>query len=243
VARWAPIPLRLIVGSHGYAKLVKDPDVFVGILHAIWHSRASWCHNVQSFCSWLSIRHRRYGGDLRSNQKDGRQCTEHLRRDRRSAAVKAVPAAGGVPYLHIIVERSTRYAAVVAAGLVLFGLLLPTAVTAQQRASVANDLSVSATALTGDFAEKSLGREHITCNKNGVPFDPEKPTVTSGVRLGTSVGTTRGFGVAEFREIGRMIAEVLDGLAANGPTGNAEIEAKVRAQAIRLCQRFPIYPT
>jgi hypothetical protein len=84
VARWAPIPLRLIVGygfiAHGYAKLVKDPDVFVGILHAIWHSRASWCHNVQSFCSWLSIRHRRYGGDLRSNQKDDRQCTEHLRR-------------------------------------------------------------------------------------------------------------------------------------------------------------------
>jgi glycine/serine hydroxymethyltransferase len=110
-------------------------------------------------------------------------------------------------------------------------LLLPTAVTAQQRASVANDLSVSATALTGDFAEKSLGREHITCNKNGVPFDPEKPTVTSGVRLGTSVGTTRGFGVAEFREIGRMIAEVLDGLAANGPTGNAEIEAKVSQSA------------
>ena len=149
VARWAPIPLRLIVGSHGYAKLVKDPDVFVGILHAIWHSRASWCHNVQSFCSWLSIRHRRYGGDLRSNQKDGRQCTEHLRRDRRSAAVKAVPAAGGVPYLHIIVELSTRYAAVVAAGLILFGLLLPTRVTAQQRASIANDLSVSATATDG----------------------------------------------------------------------------------------------
>ena len=151
VARWAPIPLRLIVGygfiAHGYAKLVKDPDVLVGILHAIWHSRTSWCHNVQSFCSWLSIRHRRYGGDLRSNQKDGRQCTEHLRRDRRSAAVKAVPAAGGVPYLHIIVERSTRY--VVAAGLVLFGLLLPTTVTAQQRASVANDLSVIATATDG----------------------------------------------------------------------------------------------
>src|SRR5262245_56259913 len=98
---------------------------------------------------WLSIRHRRYGGDLRSNQKDGRQCTEHLRRDRRSAAAKAVPAAGGVPYLHIIVECSTRYAAVVAAGLVLFGLLLPTRVMAQQRASVANDLSVSAAATDG----------------------------------------------------------------------------------------------
>ena len=98
---------------------------------------------------WLSIRHRRYGGDLRPNQKDGRQCTEHLRRDRRSAAAKAVPAAGGVPYLHIIVECSTRYAAVFAAGLVLFGLLLPTSVTAQQRASVANDLSVSAAATDG----------------------------------------------------------------------------------------------
>jgi glycine hydroxymethyltransferase len=96
--------------------------------------------------------------------------------------------------------------------------------------------------LTGDIAEKSLGRANITCNKNGVPFDPQKPTVTSGVRLGASAGTTRGFGVAEFREIGRMIVEVLDGLAAHGPERNAEREAKVRAQAIRLCQRFPIYP-
>lgn len=96
--------------------------------------------------------------------------------------------------------------------------------------------------LTGNIAEKALGRAHITCNKNGVPFDPEKPTVTSGVRLGTPAGTTRGFGVAEFREIGRMIAEVLDGLAKNGEGGNAAIEAKVKAEAIKLCERFPIYP-
>ena len=96
--------------------------------------------------------------------------------------------------------------------------------------------------LTGNIAEKSLGRAHITCNKNGVPFDPEKPTVTSGVRLGTPAGTTRGFGVAEFRDVGRMIVEVLDGLAANGEAGNAEIELKVKAQAIALCERFPIYP-
>lgn len=96
--------------------------------------------------------------------------------------------------------------------------------------------------LTGNLAEKSLGRAHITCNKNGVPFDPEKPTVTSGVRLGTPAGTTRGFGVAEFRDVGRMIVEVLDGLAANGETGNADIELKVKAQAIALCERFPIYP-
>jgi glycine hydroxymethyltransferase len=96
--------------------------------------------------------------------------------------------------------------------------------------------------LTGNIAEKSLGRAHITCNKNGVPFDPQKPTVTSGVRLGTPAGTTRGFGVAEFREVGRMIVEVLDGLAANGETGNADMESKVKAQAMALCERFPIYP-
>jgi glycine hydroxymethyltransferase len=97
--------------------------------------------------------------------------------------------------------------------------------------------------LTGNIAEKSLGRAHIICNKNGVPFDPEKPSVTSGVRLGTSAGTTRGFGLAEFRRIGQMIAEVLDGLAANGETGNADVELKAKAQAIRLCERFPIYPS
>jgi glycine hydroxymethyltransferase len=95
--------------------------------------------------------------------------------------------------------------------------------------------------LTGNIAEKSLGRAHITCNKNGVPFDPEKPTVTSGVRLGAAAGTTRGFGAAEFREVGRMIAEVLDGLAANGEAGNAEVEARIKAQAIKLCDNFPIY--
>ncbi len=95
--------------------------------------------------------------------------------------------------------------------------------------------------LTGDKAEKALGRAHITCNKNGVPFDPEKPTVTSGVRLGSPAGTTRGFGAAEFRQVGSMIAEVLDGLAAHGEDGNSAIEAKVRQQAIALCERFPIY--
>ncbi|MEO1280288.1 MAG: serine hydroxymethyltransferase [Pseudomonadota bacterium] len=95
--------------------------------------------------------------------------------------------------------------------------------------------------ITGNISEKSLGRAHITCNKNGIPFDPEKPMVTSGIRLGTPAGTTRGFGVAEFREVGRMIADVLDGLAENGEEGNAAVEAKVKEQAIALCSRFPIY--
>src|SRR5262249_6221434 len=95
--------------------------------------------------------------------------------------------------------------------------------------------------LTGVISEKALGRAHITCNKNGVPFDPEKPMVTSGIRLGTPAGTTRGFAVAEFREVGRMIAGVLDGLSRNGEAGNGAVEAKIKAEATALCRRFPIY--
>ena len=94
----------------------------------------------------------------------------------------------------------------------------------------------------GNAAEKALGRAHITCNKNGIPFDTEKPTVTSGIRLGTPAGTTRGFGEAEFRLIGRLITEVVDGLAANGEDGNGAVETSVRARVQALCDRFPIYP-
>jgi glycine hydroxymethyltransferase len=95
--------------------------------------------------------------------------------------------------------------------------------------------------LTGNVSERALGRAHITVNKNGVPFDPEKPAVTSGIRVGSPAGTTRGFGLAEFRTIGWLIAEVLDGLATNGEAGNAAVEARVKAEAIALCRRFPIY--
>jgi glycine hydroxymethyltransferase len=96
--------------------------------------------------------------------------------------------------------------------------------------------------LNGKQSEAALGRAHITCNKNGVPFDPEKPTITSGIRLGSPAGTTRGFGVAEFQEIGDMIVEVLEGLrAANSDEGNAAVEAAVRDRALALCRRFPIY--
>jgi glycine hydroxymethyltransferase len=95
--------------------------------------------------------------------------------------------------------------------------------------------------LTGNAAEAALGRAHITCNKNGIPFDPEKPTVTSGVRLGTPAGTTRGFGIAEFRQIGDLIVEVLDALAQSGVEEDAMAEASVREKVKRLVGRFPIY--
>lgn len=94
----------------------------------------------------------------------------------------------------------------------------------------------------GNATEVALGNAHITCNKNGIPFDPEKPMVTSGIRLGSPAGTTRGFGEAEFRQIADWIVEVVDGLAANGADGNAEVVAKVRAEVEALCDQFPIYP-
>jgi glycine hydroxymethyltransferase len=94
----------------------------------------------------------------------------------------------------------------------------------------------------GNATEKALGRAHITCNKNGIPFDTEKPTITSGVRLGTPAGTTRGFAEGEFRLIGDWITEVVDGLAANGEDGNGAVEAAVRAKVQALCDKFPIYP-
>jgi glycine hydroxymethyltransferase len=95
--------------------------------------------------------------------------------------------------------------------------------------------------LTGNIAEKALERAHITTNKNGIPFDPQKPTVTSGIRLGTPAATSRGFGVREFQEVGDLITEALEGLAAAGPDGNDTVETTVRGKVNALTGRFPIY--
>ncbi len=101
-------------------------------------------------------------------------------------------------------------------------------------------IDLSPKGVKGNAAEKALGRAYITCNKNGIPFDKEKFTVTSGIRVGSPAGTTRGFGIAEFREIGLLMAEVLDALAEN-PKGNPEVEASVRERVKALTARFPIY--
>jgi glycine hydroxymethyltransferase len=94
----------------------------------------------------------------------------------------------------------------------------------------------------GRDTEHALDRAAITCNKNNIPYDPEKAFITSGIRLGTPAGTTRGFGPAEFREIGDMIADVIDGMRSNGPDGNTLVEQAVGERAKALCRRFPIYP-
>jgi len=95
--------------------------------------------------------------------------------------------------------------------------------------------------LTGKVAEVALGRAHITCNKNGIPYDPEKPTITSGIRLGSPACTTRGFGIAEFRQVGELISEVLDALAQKSTDEDTLVEAAVRERVKALVGRFPIY--
>jgi glycine hydroxymethyltransferase len=94
---------------------------------------------------------------------------------------------------------------------------------------------------TGRATERALDRANITCNKNAVPFDTEKPAITSGIRLGSPAGTTRGFGPAEFRQIGKLIVEVVDAVAAKGEAGDAAVEASVRERVTSLCRSFPIY--
>jgi glycine hydroxymethyltransferase len=96
--------------------------------------------------------------------------------------------------------------------------------------------------VTGKAAEASLERAHMTANKNAIPFDPEKPTVTSGIRLGSPAATSRGFGTEEFRQVGLMINDVLEGLGRSNDGTNAAVEAEVGARVRELCARFPLYP-
>ena len=103
-------------------------------------------------------------------------------------------------------------------------------------------VDLTAKDVTGKAAEKGLDRAWLTCNKNGIPFDTRSPFVTSGIRLGTPAGTTRGFGPLEFRKVGELIAEVVEGLSKNGPEGDAQIEEHVRSQVAELCANFPVYP-
>ncbi|MBA4008201.1 MAG: serine hydroxymethyltransferase [Erythrobacter sp.] len=103
-------------------------------------------------------------------------------------------------------------------------------------------VDLTAKDVTGKDAEKGLDRAWLTCNKNGIPFDTRSPFVTSGIRLGTPAGTTRGFGPEEFRTVGKLIAEVVEGLAKNGPEGDAQVEESVRQRVAKLCAAFPVYP-
>ena len=166
------------------------------------------------------------------------------------------PGLQGGPLMHVIAAKA-----------VAFGEALQPGFVAYQRAVVANARVLAETLaerglaivtggtdthlllvdlrpknVSGRDAERALERARITANKNAIPFDPAKPAVTSGIRLGTPAATTRGFGTAEFREVGVMIDEVLDGLAASQGGANEQAEARVAEKALALCARFPIYP-
>jgi glycine hydroxymethyltransferase len=136
-------------------------------------------------------------------------------------------------YAHATVANSKALAATIAAG----GYAIVSGGTDNHLMLV--DLRPKG--LTGKAAEATLGRAHITCNKNGIPFDPQKPAITSGVRLGSPAGTSRGFGVEEFKRIGELVVETLDGLARHGESENAAVEAQVRGGVAELTRRFPIY--
>ena len=165
------------------------------------------------------------------------------------------PGLQGGPLMHVIAAKAVAFgealqpgfrdyakqivtnAQALAASLVAGGLAIVTGGTDNHLMLV--DLRPKK--LPGKAAEAALGRAHITCNKNGIPFDPEKPFVTSGIRLGTPAATSRGFGVAEFQHVGQLIVETLDGLAQHGESGNGAVEASVRERVEALTRRFPIY--
>ena len=141
------------------------------------------------------------------------------------------------PEFKVYVQQVVDNAKVLAASVVAGGL----AVVSGQTENHLMLVDLRPKKLTGKAAEAALERAHITVNKNGIPFDPEKPMVTSGIRIGTPAATSRGFGTDEFAEVGSLIVETLDGLAANGDAGNGAVEATVRAKVEALTRRFPIY--
>ena len=165
------------------------------------------------------------------------------------------PGMQGGPLMHIIAAKAVAFKEALEPGFKLYSQSVVENARALGESLVDNGLKLVSggtdthlilvdlrpKGLTGKVAEAALGRANITCNKNGVPFDPEKPTITSGIRLGSPAGTTRGFGAVEFREIGKMIIEVLDGIVADGEDGNSAVEQAVKSRVLDLCGQHPIY--
>ena len=166
------------------------------------------------------------------------------------------PGLQGGPLVHVIAAKAVAFGDALkpefkayAAQIVANAKALATSLTSEGLRIVSGGtdnhlmlVDLSAKNVTGKAAEKGLDRAFLTCNKNGIPYDTRSPFVTSGVRLGTPAGTTRGFREAEFAKIGALIAEVVEGLSRNGDEGDGQVEARVRAQVEELCGRFPIYP-
>ncbi len=235
---------RAIADSVG-AYLFVDMAHFAGLVAAGVHPSPLPHAHVVTTTTHKTLRGPR-GGMILSNDED-------LGKKLNSAVF---PGLQGGPLMHVIAAKAVAFgealqpefkdyarrvvenAKVLAAKLVERGCAVVAGGTDTHLALI--DLTPKG--ITGKDADEALERSSITCNKNGVPFDPLPPTKTSGIRVGSPAGTTRGFGPAEFAAIGDMIADVLDGLASNGHEGNAGVEAQVRERVRALCKRFPIYP-
>jgi glycine hydroxymethyltransferase len=227
------------------AKLHVDMAHFAGLVAAGIHPSPLPCADVVTTTTHKTLRGPR-GGMILSND-------EALGKKFNSAVF---PGMQGGPLMHVIAGKAVAFGEALqpefkdyAVRVVANAQTLAARLLARGCAVVAGGtdthlalIDLTPKGLNGKQADEALERAGITCNKNGVPFDPLPPTKTSGIRVGSPAGTTRGFGQAEFAAIGDMIADVLDGLVANGDDGNAAVEAAVNVRVRALCARFPIYP-
>ena len=166
------------------------------------------------------------------------------------------PGMQGGPLMHIVAAKAVAFGEALRSDFKDYAHLVVRNARALAKGIEANGLRVvsggtdnhsmlvdlTAKDVTGKAAEAGLDRAWLTCNKNGIPYDTRSPFVTSGIRLGTPAGTTRGFGPAEFETIGALICEVVDGLSRNGPDGDGQVEDSVRSRVSELCKKFPVYP-
>jgi glycine hydroxymethyltransferase len=234
---------RAIADSVG-AYLMVDMAHFAGLVAAGLHPSPLPHAHVVTTTTHKTLRGPRAGMVLSNDEDIGKKINSAV-----------FPGLQGGPLMHIIAAKAVAFKEALAPSFKLYAQSVMDNAKALGQTLVKGGVSLVSGGtdthlmlvdlrpkkLTGKAAETALGRANITCNKNGVPFDPEKPAITSGIRLGSPAGTTRGFGIAEFQTIGDMITEVLDGLAANGDEGNAKVEESVKKHAIELCERFPIY--
>jgi glycine hydroxymethyltransferase len=226
------------------AKLLVDMAHFAGLVAGGAHPSPFPYAHVATSTTHKTLRGPRAGFILTNDEELARRI---------NAAV--FPGLQGGPLMHVIAAKAVAFAEALRPAFKLYARNVVANAKALADRLKSNGLDIVSGGtdthlmlvdlrpkrLTGKVAEASLGRAHITCNKNGIPFDPEKPSVTSGIRLGTPAGTTRGFGIGEFQEIGDLIVEVLDALARNGVEADASAEAAVRARVKQLVDRFPIY--
>jgi glycine hydroxymethyltransferase len=226
------------------AKLMVDMAHFAGLVAAGLHPSPLPHAHVVTTTTHKTLRGPRAGLVLSNDEEIGKKINSAV-----------FPGLQGGPLMHIIAAKAVAFKEALSPSFKLYAQSVMDNAKALGETLVQGGVSLVSGGtdthlmlvdlrpkkLTGKAAEIALGRANITCNKNGVPFDPEKPAVTSGIRLGSPAGTTRGFGIAEFQAVGNMITEVLDGLAKHGDEGNAAVEENVKKRAIELCGRYPIY--